>query len=370
MPPKKRKTETAKKQPVPEASTSESTNPTRSECSSNADRALLLLPSELHSEILDNFLPVVSQTRVFHDTPVLQKIYLERTDLLRALSQVCVSYRRHFLPLLWQILNLGCGARSDEYKDQRLFYKHVGDALIRKCNGLSQNSELSSFIRTVNIVFTRYQSATLIPTFSAFLQSLPHLHTLHVLHAHTQMTTALKNGFENVTLPNIKTLIIPGYCHEILKRCPRATTVWCIRDDGSKLVGVIAKHCKEVEEMRGFSSHETLLKRIIKAAPKLRIFEVSEGATKDEIKHLSSCKNLQTLIIKTVIRRHEDDDGSPLQTCIKNAKSLVLDVAPTKQRKCLRIWHEDNRYLDHRYSEPGRQRRIIHAGYFSEVDLN
>jgi hypothetical protein len=119
-------------------------------------------------------------------------------------------------------------------------------------------------LRTVNVVLTRYQTATVIPIFSAFLQRLPHLHTLHVLHAHTQMTTALKNGFENVTLPNIRTLIIPGYCHEILKRCPRVTTVWCIRDDGSKLVSVLATHCKEVEEMRGFSCHEKLLKSLFR----------------------------------------------------------------------------------------------------------
>jgi hypothetical protein len=145
MPPKKRKT--AKKQPDPEAPTlspSGSTKPTRSEDPSNADRALLLLPSELQSEILDNFLPVVAQTQVSHDTPVLQKRYLERTDVLRALSQVCVSYRRHFLPLLWQILNLCCGARSGRDDE---FFKFVGGTLMRKCNGLSQNSELSSFIR-------------------------------------------------------------------------------------------------------------------------------------------------------------------------------------------------------------------------------
>jgi len=142
MPPKKRKT--SKKQPDPSLP-SDSTKPTRSEDPSNTDRALLLLPSELQSEILDNFLPVVSQTRVLQDIPVLEKIYLERTDVLRALSQVCVSYRRHFLLLLWQVLNLCCGARSGEEKPP--FYIHVGVTLMRKCNALSQNSELLSFIR-------------------------------------------------------------------------------------------------------------------------------------------------------------------------------------------------------------------------------
>jgi hypothetical protein len=70
------------------------------------------------------------------------------------------------------------------------------------------------------------------------------------------MTTAIKNGFQGVVLPRIRTLIIPGHCHEILKCCPKVTKVWCNRSDGSKLVTVIAKYCKEVQEMRGFYAND------------------------------------------------------------------------------------------------------------------
>ena len=66
------------------------------------------------------------------------------------------------------------------------------------------------------------------------------------------MTTAIKNGFQGVVLPKIRTLIIPEYCHEILRCCPRVTKVWCNRGDGSQLVRVISDYCKEVQEMRGF----------------------------------------------------------------------------------------------------------------------
>lgn len=136
MPPKKRKT--ARNSPA-----TKETTPSNSHLLKNTerDRGLLLLPAELHSEILDNFLPVVSQTQVPPSgTPVLASIYLERTDVLRALSQVSVSYRKHFLPLLWQVLNM-C------FADEAAFYKHLGDTLVRKCKGLSQNPELLTFIR-------------------------------------------------------------------------------------------------------------------------------------------------------------------------------------------------------------------------------
>ena len=77
------------------------------------------------------------------------------------------------------------------------------------------------------------------------------------------MTTAIKNGFQGVVLPRIRTLIVPGNCHEILRCCPQVTKVWCNRDDGSKLVTVIAKYCKEVQEMRGFSSADD---KVVKSA--------------------------------------------------------------------------------------------------------
>ena len=74
------------------------------------------------------------------------------------------------------------------------------------------------------------------------------------------MTTAIKDGFQGIELPRLRTAIIPGHCHEILKCCPEVTKVWCNHGDGSKLVTVIGKSCKKVQEMRGFSSKEKLVK--------------------------------------------------------------------------------------------------------------
>jgi len=113
--------------------------PKKRKTGKNGDTGLL---GELQSEVLDNFLPIVSQTQV---KPPYSEEYTLRGRMFSAPCQVCVSYRHHFLPLLWQTLNLCCGARSGGH--EITFYIHVGDALVRKCNGLSQNSELSSFIR-------------------------------------------------------------------------------------------------------------------------------------------------------------------------------------------------------------------------------
>jgi hypothetical protein len=94
------------------------------------------------------------------------------------------------------------------------------------------------------------------------LSSLQNLHTLQVFdaHTHTQMKRAIDYSFRGVVFPRIRTLIIPGNCTEILKCCRQVTKVWCNRGDGSQLVDVIARYCKNVQEMCGFSADEKLVK--------------------------------------------------------------------------------------------------------------
>ena len=113
--------------------------------------------------------------------------------------------------------------------------------------------------RTVRLIITRYRSTFIIPKL-AFLSTLQNLHTLQILHAHLQMTKAIKSALRRVVLPKIHTLIIPEHCHGILKSCPHVTKVWCNRGDGSTLVTAIGKYCKEVQEMRGFSADGNLIK--------------------------------------------------------------------------------------------------------------
>ena len=113
---------------------------------SNLDRGLLSLPVELTTEILDYFPaigPYTSATYYYH---VLPELYLARIDILRALSQLCIDYRRVFLPLLWDSLNVCFTIRRNSPVWSGAFYQHVGEALVRKCHGLSANPNLASYI--------------------------------------------------------------------------------------------------------------------------------------------------------------------------------------------------------------------------------
>ena len=112
---------------------------------SNLEKGLLSLPVELVTEILDYFPTIGPYTAVNHGSvPLLPGIFLVRVDILRALSQVCIDYRRSFLPLLWESLNICFERRTKGLTNA--FYKHLGDTLVRKCDGLSANPNLASYI--------------------------------------------------------------------------------------------------------------------------------------------------------------------------------------------------------------------------------
>jgi hypothetical protein len=109
----------------------------------DASNSLLLsLPVELTSEILDYFPKIGPHTTVHALNPIVPKSYLVRIDVLRALSQVCIHYRRVFLPLLWESLNICFALRGDTSKSTKFY----GDTIVRKCDGLSANPNLASYI--------------------------------------------------------------------------------------------------------------------------------------------------------------------------------------------------------------------------------
>ena len=62
--------------------------------------------------------------------------------------------------------------------------------------------------RTTHIVLIYFQAGAPLPVFATSFIRFSNLHKLHFLHAHTTMTTAIKNGFEAVTLTGICTMVI------------------------------------------------------------------------------------------------------------------------------------------------------------------
>ena len=108
---------------------------------------------KLTTEILSHFPAIDAHTGIWYgqDEPVLPILYLQRPDILRALSQTCIAFRRVFLPLAWENLDVCVGPRV-----KCAFFKHAGKTLKSKSDGLLENKDLAKDVGYVSTPFPAF----------------------------------------------------------------------------------------------------------------------------------------------------------------------------------------------------------------------
>jgi hypothetical protein len=128
---------------------------------------ILELPAELWLEIISYFPAVPVPTRRFAHGPVLPPSTLDRSDVLRALSQTCSTLRKMFFERAWERLEV-CAIRSERSNNQHAskdysvegfnygvdqipgsWYLGVSRTLQTKCEGLSRHTEYAPLVRQV-----------------------------------------------------------------------------------------------------------------------------------------------------------------------------------------------------------------------------
>ncbi|KIJ30610.1 hypothetical protein M422DRAFT_267863 [Sphaerobolus stellatus SS14] len=303
MPSKRKAASNSKAKPqVNPVASSPERSPSSPPPSSSVTPILLALPTEtIHhilSHIPDMNLPVgyeyLGGHYPFYD-PSIPALGYVRQDALRTLSQTCRSFRKFFLPSLWEHFNV---FTKGENGPPSQWYKRVSGLLERGSLFLAdpKNKNIAGYVRVIRVVLTRHSTDTVLPAFVACLSALPNLHTLHVLHAHSQMTSQLKKAFEGHSFPSIKKIILPSCAHEILRCCPEVTFMRNLEEDGSKIVGAINKCCKKVEILERVEPNAAMIKRIVKAMPNLkRIMFRINYLTLEAIPFLSPLKHLTSI---------------------------------------------------------------------------
>lgn len=247
----------------------------------NVLNAVFKLPDETFLDILSYF-PVINfrykiagQHRIW-GANVLPGEYVERLDVLRAITQTCRMLRQKFLSWLWERVE-ACVVPNFS-----AWYIYVGNVLESKCHILLKNPSLTTHVRSVEYLFplfcsilrnvvdsvmsvtiSRYRMDTILPAFVDCVKSLPNLHTLELCHVHHWMTTKLRSAFEGTVVPSIRTVVLPTIAHHLLASCPNVEDVTCNVGDGSQILGTIASKCPKVTRISGTSPSQVMLKRLL-----------------------------------------------------------------------------------------------------------
>jgi hypothetical protein len=104
-----------------------------------------------------------------------------------------------------------------------------------------------SYLQCSKFADRQNSAATVLPAFVECLQSLPNIHTLHIVNVIGQLNTAIKTAFRGHRFMLILTVILPFVAHRIWSSCPLAKDISCMSYKEKVSVSVIAKRCKTVE---------------------------------------------------------------------------------------------------------------------------
>jgi len=127
--------------------------------------------------------------------------------------------RYRFLPEVWE-RSLTClrrWRRSDE----------IPSRLHLQCETLLRNRLLASYVKVMTVDLACDGTDAIFKIFVRCLAVLPNLHTLEVISMGTYYSESLRNSLEGISLPQIKTLILPSMAHCLLHHCPNVDDLTC-----------------------------------------------------------------------------------------------------------------------------------------------
>ncbi|KAI9570820.1 hypothetical protein HD554DRAFT_2312642 [Boletus coccyginus] len=302
------------------------------------------IPDDVLHEILSH-LPTLDDRHVLlgrQSFPhVVSSAKLVRTPTLRALSQTSRLLRSRCLGMAWRNVEL-CGVNVS--KSRALFHSVIGEATMACVRVLKTCPHLLPLIRTVFVVLTFYNFWEIIPAFAACLATLPNLTVIQVIHAHSRLTTVIKDAFEGKRFPSVRRITLPGYAHEIIKSCPNLEEVMCTDGDGSTIIGSLVKgHCTQVRVLKGISPHLTRLKLL----PNLTHIGVDQGGDMTPLISFPLLDTIEILVHSTSRK------GRPLSKLAARDVKLarkILKKNKTKAEKTVLLTKLDDVW-DHARSE-------------------
>ncbi|KAL1696666.1 hypothetical protein GGG16DRAFT_120897 [Schizophyllum commune] len=240
------------------------------------------LPLELLLEIIDYF----AKELYTYPSP---RTYLDRRDVLIALSQTCRALRRKTLPLLWKDIQAFASTASISAKSWRGSWREwrqaVNKELIRQCFAVFRAPNIALYVESVTVALTDFATDGL-PLFAHTLSLLTNLKTLHIVHLAYDCYHLL-NVFDKLRLPTVKTMVLPVVplsARALLRSCPNVEHFICNSQPDSA-------HSRRMD-----SSFLVLLRDTWPSLKSLRGFPISEAEELDPL--LSRCTQLEHLWVR------------------------------------------------------------------------
>ncbi|KAL1762700.1 hypothetical protein FB107DRAFT_285151 [Schizophyllum commune] len=191
------------------------------------------LPLEILLEVIDYFAKVLPTTPAEElYTYPSPRTYLDRRDVLTALSQTCRALRQRLLPLLWRDMQAFASTANITAKSWRGSWREwrrsVNKELDRQCSAVFRAPNIAPYVETVTVALTDFATDGL-PLFAHVLSLLANLKTLHIVHLAYDCYNLL-NVFDKLRLPTVKTMVLPVVplsAGALLRSCPNVEHFIC-----------------------------------------------------------------------------------------------------------------------------------------------
>ncbi|PPR07142.1 hypothetical protein CVT24_010513 [Panaeolus cyanescens] len=157
------------------------------------------LPLEMLMETLGHFKTFPEKYR--HDWFYGQTMpldYLERTDVLRSLSQTCRQWRQWFLPILWEMLTVGPSHSELRHTEP---HRVLGERLLWQNAFVQQNPQLASNVRTVSVCLGNYDTNNVLSAFVEMIKLLQNLYTIQIIWMDHEITAVLPRELQGHVFP-------------------------------------------------------------------------------------------------------------------------------------------------------------------------
>ncbi|KAF8209210.1 hypothetical protein K438DRAFT_2012456 [Mycena galopus ATCC 62051] len=229
-------------------------------------------------------------------------ILFGRVKVLRALSQTCLYFRRLFISLAWEHVEL--------HHPSDCTTPYLANVLVRRMTGILKTPSVRRCIRTVavSLIFSSQNNWNLPTVFVRLLAAASHLTSLDIVGISESQASTLAELLATRSFPSVQTLAIPCSLSRSLSAFPNIHSLCCADNVVSDyysiaLLKASSKHCQSLEALTNFTPSLSVIKCLLKCHPSIKILKFHRVLTSVILSLLGDLQNLYSVQFPYQYRR-------------------------------------------------------------------